>query len=104
MSWIQPVDFTILKAQTKQFLKELFIELFISSQISTPMISSHHKEHSNARNRGAVEDIFKKATKVEVLAMGLVYFISEHFRDEDELVRWASEVAMDTLRASVNIV
>lgn len=100
MSWVQPVDFTVLKKQTGEFLKELFIQLFVSSQVSTPMVSSNWKEHPITRQRSAVEDIFKKVARMEALAMGLAYFISETFRcgDEGELAKWASEIAKDTLR------
>ncbi|KAF7374789.1 MIF4G/MA4-domain-containing protein [Mycena sanguinolenta] len=105
----QPVDFTTLKPQSREFLKELMVQLFVSSQISAPVVAAG--TDVTTRNRGPVEEIFIKASRVEALAMGLVYFLTEAFRDVDEmpegmgkLVRWASGVAKDTLRTGVDIV
>ncbi|KAJ7650126.1 hypothetical protein FB45DRAFT_887044 [Roridomyces roridus] len=89
-----PVDFTDLKSQSRQFLKELLLPR--PSLAAVP----------ESRNRGAVEEIFIKASRIEALAMGLVYFMTEAFRDADEmkLVKWASGVAKDTLRTGVDVV
>jgi len=86
-------------------LKEFFIQLFISSQVSTPIISSIQKDSPATRDRTAVEVIFKKVVRIEVLAMGMVYFISEAFRDcnGDELVKWAAGIAKETLRTGVDV-
>ncbi|RDB25941.1 Suppressor of glycerol defect protein 1 [Hypsizygus marmoreus] len=108
---LKPVDFTLLKPQTREFLREMMIQIFISSQRETPMISSNPKDVPTTRNRGALEEIFIKATRIQNLAMGLVYFLSEAFRDlsgEEEglekLIKWASGLAKDTLRTGVDIV
>jgi nucleolar MIF4G domain-containing protein 1 len=92
------------------FLKELMVQIFIDSQVGAPVIGSDLKVPTT-RNRGAVEQIFIKATRNQTLAMGLVYFMSETFRDvmgdDDDmakLTRWASEVAKDTLRTGVDII
>jgi nucleolar MIF4G domain-containing protein 1 len=60
------------------------------------------------RNRNAIEEIFIKATRIQSLAMGIVYFMTKELeasaRGEDEmskLIRWASEVAKDTLQSGV---
>lgn len=76
--------------------------------MSTPLISSNPKDLPTTRNRGAIEEIFIKATRIQTLAMGLVYFMSEAFNGEDssgeseKLVKWASRVAKDTLRTMID--
>ncbi|KAG5635726.1 hypothetical protein H0H81_010304 [Sphagnurus paluster] len=106
---LKPVDFTVLKPTTKDFLKELLIQIFFCSQRATPMISINPEDVPVTRDRKAVEEIFIKATRIQSLAMGLVYFISESFRtkEEDELlklIKWASGLAKDTLRSGVDII
>ncbi|KAJ6508008.1 hypothetical protein C8R47DRAFT_1036862 [Mycena vitilis] len=107
---LKPVDFTTLKPQSQQFLKELLVQLFVSSQVTTPVIGVS-PDALATRNRGPVEEIFIKASRIEALAMGLVYFLTEAFRDTDgmpdglrKLVKWASGVAKDTLRTGVDVV
>jgi len=104
---LQPVDFTRLKPQSRSFLKELLAQVFISTQISTPIDSKRVPQ--TGRNRGAVEEVFIKATRTETLAMGLVYFLGQAFRDEEDidavkLVRWAAEVAKETLRVGLDVI
>ncbi|KAJ6576616.1 hypothetical protein DFH09DRAFT_1149872 [Mycena vulgaris] len=106
---LKPVDFTILKPQSREFLKELLVQLFVSSQVATPVISA--SAVPTTRNRGPVEEIFIKASRLEALAMGLVYFLTEVFRDVEEmsdalqkLTKWGSAVAKDTLRTGVDVV
>ncbi|KAJ7274276.1 MIF4G/MA4 domain-containing protein [Mycena haematopus] len=107
---LKPVDFTALKPQSREFLKELMVQLFVSSQVAAPVITGFPT--TTTRNRGPVEEIFIKASRVEALAMGLVYFLTEAFRDVDDempdgmkkLVNWASGVAKDTLRTGVDVV
>ncbi|KAJ7707589.1 hypothetical protein B0H17DRAFT_1166033 [Mycena rosella] len=108
---LKPVDFTTLKPQSRTFLKELLVQLFVSSQVSTPLISASANAIPTTRNRGPVEEIFIKASRLEALAMGLVYFLTEVFRDVGEmpdalqkLAKWGSAVAKDTLRTGVDIV
>ncbi|KAF7327646.1 MIF4G/MA4-domain-containing protein [Mycena kentingensis (nom. inval.)] len=96
---LKPVDFTSLKPQSTVFLKELFAQIFVSSQAATPIAVP------TTRNRAQIEEIFIKASRIETLAMGLVYFLTEMFRDaEDKLGKWGSDVAKDTLRTGVDIV
>jgi nucleolar MIF4G domain-containing protein 1 len=104
----QPVDFTILKAQTHLFLKELLLQIFIGSQISTPAIAENTKLllEKSSRNRAALEEIFIKVTRIETLAMGLLYFVSEAFQKElttDGFMSWAVEVVKDGLRTGVDV-
>ncbi|KAI0316061.1 armadillo-type protein [Amylostereum chailletii] len=107
---LKPVDFVAAKPQTRKFLAEFFEQVFINSQTPTPVLSSKVSDLPTTRNKGAVEAIFIKATRMEALAMGLVYFISETFRsrktedDEAKFFTWASNVAKQTLRTGVDIV
>ncbi|KAF8638284.1 hypothetical protein AX17_002304 [Amanita inopinata Kibby_2008] len=104
---LKPVDFTTLKARGKEFLRELVAAILISSQVTSPVLGSSAKNLSAVRDRAAVEEIFIKATRVETLAMGLVYFMTETFRDGShevtKLIRWSCEVAKDTLRTGLDI-
>ncbi|KAJ7773440.1 hypothetical protein B0H16DRAFT_1660470 [Mycena metata] len=104
---LKPVDFTSLKPQSQTFLKELFVQLFLSSQVATPLTVAV----PTTRNRGPVEEIFMKASRVEALAMGLVYFLTDAFREMEgtdegvsKLVKWGCGVAKETLRAGVDVV
>ncbi|PPQ83433.1 hypothetical protein CVT25_007024 [Psilocybe cyanescens] len=108
---LKPVDFTTLKPRTRVFLKEFFIQVFINSQRATPLLTSDIQNITFTRNRNAVEEIFIKASRVQALAMGLVYFLSESFKDnpnsvEDlhKFLRWAIGVAKDTLRTGVDLI
>jgi nucleolar MIF4G domain-containing protein 1 len=87
-------------------LKELFSQLFISSQVSTPTLSSTPHNLPTARNRAALQEIFIKATRIDTLAMGLAYFLSGPFQEglgEADLIKWGVEIAKETLRSSVGI-
>lgn len=78
----------------------------MATQVSTPVLGT---VAPSARNRGAVEEVFIKATRMEALAMGLVYFFSREMVDVElgtgsEIIKWTSGVAVDTLRTGVDIV
>ncbi|KAF8843775.1 ARM repeat-containing protein [Paxillus ammoniavirescens] len=98
---LKPVDFTLLKPQARKFLKELIVQIFVASQASSPLLTNSSKEQSS-RNRGTVEEIFMKATKVENLGLGLIFFLSHAFKGEEGLVKWASTVARETLQTGMN--
>ncbi|KAK7050892.1 suppressor of glycerol defect [Paramarasmius palmivorus] len=110
---LKPVDFTQLKSQTRTFLRELFVNIFVCSQSSSPLIDSNGQGISTTRNRGAIEEIFIKATRIQTLAMGLVFFLSDGLKLEvgtgasepvRKLVGWGVEVAKDTIRTGLDIV
>ncbi|KAG6910848.1 hypothetical protein DXG01_007164 [Tephrocybe rancida] len=108
---LKPVDFTSLKKTTTEFLREMLVQIFICSQRTTPMMTSNPRDIPTTRNRGAIEEIFIKATRIQTLAIGLVYFLSEMFRDVSndgdelgKLIKWAGGLAKDTLRTGVDIV
>ena len=106
----QPVDFTVLKPPTQRFLKEFFTHVLVSTQLSTPLLSADPKDFPSTRNRGPIEEVFMKATRVQALAYGIVYFLGEAFRQEGDedggkgFLKWATKVAMDTLRTGVDVV
>ena len=105
------VDFTTLKPRTREFLKDLFTQTFVNSQMATPLVTSDLRNITFTRNRNAIEEIFIKASRVQALAIGLVYFLLETFKDNSEpkdepfkFLRWAVSVAKDTLRTGVDLV
>jgi nucleolar MIF4G domain-containing protein 1 len=107
----KPVDFTSLKAQTKGFLREMLLHIFINSQRSTPTLTLDPKDIPTTRDHRAIEEIFIKAMRLKELSMGLVYFLTENFRDlsdhdpkVEKLVKWASSLARDTVRTGIDIV
>ncbi|KAI0091308.1 hypothetical protein BDY19DRAFT_991875 [Irpex rosettiformis] len=107
---LKPVDFTNLKPQTRQFFTEMFTHVLISTQLPTPILSSDPKDFPTTRNRGPLEEVFIKATRLETLALGLVYFLSQIFDQGREqnggsgFVKWATKVAIETLRTGMGIV
>lgn len=103
------VDFTIIKPQSQQFLRELLLQTFISSQSATPLIDP--SQLPTTRNRAAIEETFVKATRIENLAMGLAYFLtnafSKHSYGDDKVAKfakWASVLALDTLRTGMDVI
>ncbi|KAJ3808183.1 hypothetical protein F5876DRAFT_90169 [Lentinula aff. lateritia] len=107
---LKPIDFTMLKSQTQMFLQQLFVYLFLSSQSKSPLISANT---SSSRNRSSIEEVFVKASRLQTLAMGLVFFLSKRLSlaENDEidqeiakLVKWGTEIAKDTLRSRLDIV
>ncbi|OJA13626.1 hypothetical protein AZE42_03974, partial [Rhizopogon vesiculosus] len=98
----KPVDFTLLKPQTRAFLRELFIQLFVASQVSSPMLSNDPSDYPSTRNRGALEEIFLKASRIENLGLGLVFFMSNVFKGEDRFLVWASALAKETLQTGMD--
>ncbi|KIJ67003.1 hypothetical protein HYDPIDRAFT_26414 [Hydnomerulius pinastri MD-312] len=98
---LKPVDFTVLKPQPRKFLKEFFVQIFVASQASSPMLANDANEHSS-RNRGTVEEIFQKATKIETLGLGLIFFLSNAFKGEEGLAKWASSVAREMLQTGMD--
>jgi len=106
----KPVDFMSTKPRARQFLIELYIQLFINSQTASPVLSSKAKDLPSTRNRGALEEIFIKATRIQSLALGLIYFLSEASRRHDPeddnaaFVKWACGVAIETLRTGMDII
>jgi nucleolar MIF4G domain-containing protein 1 len=94
------VDFTVLKPRTHGFLSHLFRQLFANSQVSAPILSG---ELPHTRNKRPLEEIFIKATRLQALTLGLVYFLTEMKKSsEEEFIQWACAIAIDTLRTGVD--
>ncbi|KAG1821658.1 uncharacterized protein BJ212DRAFT_1445192 [Suillus subaureus] len=98
----KPVDFTMLKPQTRSFLKELFIQLFIASQVTSPMLSTDSGDYPSMRNRGSLEEIFLKTSRIENLGLGLIFFMSNTFKGEDGFLTWASSIAKETVQTGMD--
>jgi len=102
LSIFKPVDFTVLKPRTHDFLSYFFHQLFASSQVSAPVLRA---DLPRTRSKGPIEEIFIKATRIQALAMGLVYFLTELKKtSEEEFVQWACAVAIDTLRTGLDVI
>lgn len=107
---LKPLDFTVLKPRTHAFLMELFTQLLANTQLSTPLLTSDVNGYPTTRNRGAVEEVFIKATRIQTLALGLVYFLGENFQgraiqdNESGFMQWAAKVAVGTLRTGAQVV
>ncbi|EIN09802.1 ARM repeat-containing protein [Punctularia strigosozonata HHB-11173 SS5] len=103
---LKPVDFTILKERTRGFLTELLSSVLIDTQSSNPRYALDGIP--TTRNRGAIEEVFIKATKIQALAMGLVYFLTNAVCDKVDgdagFFKWAVGVAKDTLQTGLEIV
>ncbi|KAI6042849.1 hypothetical protein EDC04DRAFT_3057761 [Pisolithus marmoratus] len=97
---LKPIDFTLLKPQSRKFLKELFVQIFVATQASSPMPSDRLDIES--RNRGVIEDTFIRAKKIENLGLGLTFFLSHAFREESGFLQWASSVGKETLQSGLD--
>lgn len=105
----QPVNFTALKDQTKGFLREFLLQLFIDTQISTPSATESPQslvQKITSRNRSSVEEVFWKASVHEELRAGLHYFIRRVFEGDVEgncngFVAWAVEISTEVLGDSL---
>ncbi|KAI0001466.1 armadillo-type protein [Russula compacta] len=102
LSMFKPVDFTALKSRTRDFLSHFFHQLFANSQVSTPILSG---DLPSSRNKASLEEIFIKATQIQALAMGLVYFLTDMKKaSEEEFIQWAGTIAIDTLRTGLDVI
>jgi len=107
---LKPVDFTTLKPQTHQFLTEMFSQVLVNTQLPTPLLSLNPKDFPTTRNRGPIEEVFIKATRIETLTLGSVYFLDQTFGQEEEeeggsgFIKWATKLAIETLRTGIDIV
>lgn len=109
---LKPLDFTALKAQTRDFLQDLFKQIYIDTQLSAPLLARKATRVPELQNRerDPVERVFMKASKYRDLAVGLAHILRQLFKREDgdgeqkEFVEWANNIALETLRSSVDIV
>ncbi|OJT11465.1 Suppressor of glycerol defect protein 1 [Trametes pubescens] len=102
---LKPVDFTVLKPQSQTFLRELFVHTLANTQLATPLLAEGRTEDlPTTRNRGPLEEVFLRGSKIQAVALGLVYFLQTAFKGEEGFLRWASQVALDTLRTGMELV
>jgi nucleolar MIF4G domain-containing protein 1 len=102
----------MLRPRTREFLKELMVQIFLNSQRSTPLVTSQDTMNVPfTDNRHAVQDIFIKASRIQSLAMGLVYFLSEAFEGDfnaddgySKFMQWAVGTAKATLQTGIDVV
>jgi nucleolar MIF4G domain-containing protein 1 len=66
------------------------------------MLSHDSSDYPSMRNRGSLEEIFLKASRIENLGLGLVFFMSSTFKGEDGFLTWASSVAKETLQTGMD--
>lgn len=66
------------------------------------MLSNDPSDYPSTRNRGALEEIFLKASRIESLGLGLVFFMSNAFKGEDGFLIWASALAKETLQTGMD--
>ena len=86
------------------------LQIFVNSQRSTPLVIQDIKSApSFTRNQNAVEEIFITASRMQALAMGLVYFLSDMFEGDfgegySKFLRWAVGTAKATLQTGIDVV
>ncbi|KIJ39870.1 hypothetical protein M422DRAFT_174507 [Sphaerobolus stellatus SS14] len=111
---LKPVDFTMLQPHTREFLQNLFYQLFISSQVASPAVAVNAaaaKYLKDSRSQEALEAVFMKATRIPTLTHGILYLFKGVVRGENVsdnevvsgTIRWAREVAQETLRAGLDL-
>lgn len=90
---------------------ELFAQINISTQVSAPVVGPDPSGIPNTRNRGPIEEVFIRATKVTTLALGLIFFLGEVTAKEfdqsqtgSQFLGWANMVALDTLRMGMDVI
>lgn len=100
LSILKPIPFGVLQPDSTDFLRHLFSSLLLSTQSSSPMLTSNSKLPQ--RDVKAVEAAFLKVSAVGgSLARGIRHFLeTELLTSEDETVRWAAENANEALRLS----
>lgn len=81
----------------------------MSTQVSTPLLSTSIKDLPDTHHRGPLEEVFIKATRIPAMAMGMLYFIGEMGHEESEeaqagILQWARRVALETLRTGMDVV
>ncbi|KAH9945189.1 MIF4G-domain-containing protein [Epithele typhae] len=99
---LKPVDFTVLKPAAAAFVRELVVHVLANTQRATPLLSN--EDLPTTKNKGPLEGVFVKGAKVPALALGLVFFIRDAMKGEEGFLKWASGVALETLRTGMDIV
>ena len=99
---LKHVAFAVLKPQARTFMRELFVHVLANTQLATPLLSS--EELPSTKNKAPLEEVFIKGSKIQSVALGLVYFLRETFKGEEGFLKWASQVALQTLRTVMDVI
>ena len=82
-------------------MRELFIHVFANTELATPLLSSEHPP--STKNKAPLE-VFIKGSKIQSVALGLVYFLRETFKGVEGLLKWAKQVALQTLKTGMDVI
>jgi len=99
----KPLDFGNLQPQTQVFLDIFFNQVFVSSQVTSPVVKEVNPEVRLDKKN--LEAIFKKALKIPELSKGLLYIIPSLFKQrkkKSEFLTWAVDTVKYTLRSGGN--
>ncbi|KZV97483.1 ARM repeat-containing protein [Exidia glandulosa HHB12029] len=104
LTTLKPLEFELLQPQTRRFVKRLLTHLFISTQVTSPVAPISKA----TRKREALESVVIHAARVPTLQRGLLFFLNSSFKKsvdgpEGEFVRWAVQIAKETLAAGVDV-
>jgi nucleolar MIF4G domain-containing protein 1 len=89
---------------------DMFTHVLVNSQLSTPLLGTNPDDFPSTRNRGPLEEIFIKASRIDTLALGIAYFLNQTYgqgkkqKDTSTFIHWASKVAIETLRTGIDVV
>lgn len=101
VDFLKNLNLSILQPKTKTFLEVLFV---------TAMLQTQKHCVKGKRNRQAIVNLFYRANGNVALARGLQYFVKKTVRKsdiaagkgEEKTIKWACEIAGDTLDGLVN--
>ncbi|KAG2046470.1 hypothetical protein BDR06DRAFT_965045 [Suillus hirtellus] len=65
------------------------------------MLDNDSGDYPSVRNCGSVEEIFLKASRIENLGLGLVFFVPNTFKEENGFLTWVSLGAKETLQTQM---
>ena len=94
-----------MKPKTQTFIKQLFTQLFISTQDASAAPNINVGIAISKRDGKPLEDVMTKAPRLPVLARGVLHFISTAFKKLDTesenmrlFLEWSTEVAKESLQ------
>ena len=83
-------------------MRELFVHVLANTQLATPLLSS--EELPCTKNKAPQKEVFIKGSKIQSVTLELVYFLRESFKGEEGTSKWASQVALQTLRTGMDVI
>lgn len=112
---LKPLNFLQLKKQTRSFLDTLLYEVFVASQVKTPIISPAQLSavwRQKPRDREALEKVALQVLKHAQLTKGLLLYLPGMEKrklhkapqpDEAGFVQWATTVMRDALETGTSL-